>query len=350
MKIFFQTNEGTLPFDVFSASFYLISRYEEYLPYTPDKHGRFQPKDSLAYKNGFLEIPLVNVWAEKLKSVLLKTYAELNVKENLYSFVPTIDVDVAYAHKGRRLYITLGAYAKALTKFDFPFVINKTAVLLGLKDDDYDTYEYIHTKFRENGISPIYFVLAGERGKYDKNISTQSPRFKGLVKKLGFRGNVGVHPSYQSMNDLQKVNKERDLVERGFRGKITKSRQHYLRINFPETFRCLVGAGITDEYSMGYAAMPGFRASTCIPYSFYDIEAERTLPIKLHSSVVMDGTLNEYICVSPGEAIELTRKLFEQVRKYKGEFIAIWHNDTLNDKGKWKGWRKVFETVLQEAK
>ncbi len=28
-------------FDVFAASFYMLSRYEEYLPFSPDKYGRY---------------------------------------------------------------------------------------------------------------------------------------------------------------------------------------------------------------------------------------------------------------------------------------------------------------------
>src|SRR5687767_2361657 len=46
-----------LGFDIFSAVFYMLSRYEEYLPFAPDKYGRYSSSDSIAYKNGFLEKP-----------------------------------------------------------------------------------------------------------------------------------------------------------------------------------------------------------------------------------------------------------------------------------------------------
>jgi len=350
LKIFFRTDSGSLPFDVLAASFYLVTRYEEYLPSQLDKHNRFQPANSLAFKSKFLDVPLVNLWAEKLKSLLVKANPGIVINERSYTFIPTIDVDVAYAHKGRKLYVTIGSYVKAIATFNFGLIGNKTTTLLGLRPDDYDTYEYQNEIFRRENVNPICFILAGKRGPYDKNISTGSSYFKSLVKKLGFRGNIGVHPSYRSMNDVEIVMKEKDIVEKNFRGKITKSRQHYLRIKFPETYRCLSGAGITDDYSMGYAASPGFRASICTPYYFYDLKAEEALPIKLHPFMVMDGTLNEYICVTPDEAISLTKKLIEQVRQCNGEFIAIWHNDTLNDKGKWKGWKRVFETIMEAAK
>ncbi len=64
LPTFYQTNDNSdLPFDPFAASFYLVSRYEEYLPYQPDQFGRFPAKASVAYQNGFLKKPVVNHYA-----------------------------------------------------------------------------------------------------------------------------------------------------------------------------------------------------------------------------------------------------------------------------------------------
>ena len=74
-KGFFATGERSdLPFDIFAASFYLLSRYEEYLPHVNDAYGRFMAKDSLAYNNKFLNQPVVDIWAYKLKDVLKKRF------------------------------------------------------------------------------------------------------------------------------------------------------------------------------------------------------------------------------------------------------------------------------------
>lgn len=350
MKIFYQSN-GTLPFDVFAASFYLVTRYEEYLPYESDKHKRFRPMDSLAFKNQFIDMPLVNLWADKLKQVLQSSCPSVEIKENTYIFTPTIDVDVAYAHKGRKLYITLGAYLKALAKFDFGAIGNKTLTLLRLKADEYDTYDYQKEVFQKNGVNPIYFFLTGvQRTAYDKNIDVTGRSFIELVKKVSAFARVGIHPSYMSLDNKEAVETELLCLTDILGNKVSLSRQHFLRIALPETYRNLTALGITDDYSMAYAACPGFRASICTPYFFYDLKDEKELPIRLHPSIVMDGTLNEYINVSPDEAITLTRKLLEQVKQCKGEFVSIWHNDTLNDKDKWKGWKRVFETIIEAAK
>ncbi|HMG67195.1 MAG TPA: hypothetical protein VK588_05890, partial [Chitinophagaceae bacterium] len=66
---FFQTS-GDFPFDIFAAAFFLISRYEEYLLFQPDKFGRFPFQGSLAFRENFLDSPLINYWLEDFKKSL----------------------------------------------------------------------------------------------------------------------------------------------------------------------------------------------------------------------------------------------------------------------------------------
>ena len=65
-KAFFKTS-GDYLFDIFAASFYLLSRYEEYLPHKKDMYGRFAYENSLAYNEKFLHLPLINIWLEDFK-------------------------------------------------------------------------------------------------------------------------------------------------------------------------------------------------------------------------------------------------------------------------------------------
>ena len=69
LKAFFKTS-GDFPFDIFAASFYLLSRYEEYLPHTKDEYGRYAHTNSIAFKEGFLDQPLINIWVDKFSEKL----------------------------------------------------------------------------------------------------------------------------------------------------------------------------------------------------------------------------------------------------------------------------------------
>jgi len=57
--------------DILAMIFYMVSRYEEYLPFDMDNHGRFSASQSLAFKNGFLDKPIV-VFVEKGTKALMR--------------------------------------------------------------------------------------------------------------------------------------------------------------------------------------------------------------------------------------------------------------------------------------
>ena len=71
LTIFKNTNTQ-VPFDIFAASFFLMSRYEEYLPHITDNHNRFEADNSLAFQNNFLHLPVINMWAVELKNSSLQ--------------------------------------------------------------------------------------------------------------------------------------------------------------------------------------------------------------------------------------------------------------------------------------
>ncbi len=270
LKIFYPVKDSALPFDIFAASFYLVSRYEEYFNSAPDEHHRFKSGDSLAFKNNFLDIPVVNLWAIELKKLLLKEYPQLVIKDSTYKFIPTIDVDVAYAHLGRKMRVTIGSYFKLLSRFKIVGILNKTLVLMGLRKDEYDTYQYQEEIFKRYNLRPIYFFLAGKRTMYDRNIETGGNSFSALIKKLSSFADIGIHPSYHSASQPEIVGEEIERVGKNLTEGVTKSRQHFLKIILPDTYRCLVQLGVTDDYSMAYADAPGFRAGVCTPFLFYD--------------------------------------------------------------------------------
>ena len=100
-KIFFeQTESSALPFDVFAASFYLLSRYEECLPHIKDRFHRFPAKESLAYKNDFLKVPIIEYWLKDLVEIIDRnekaykppTHLVWNIGvENPQDFLPVSD-------------------------------------------------------------------------------------------------------------------------------------------------------------------------------------------------------------------------------------------------------------------
>jgi hypothetical protein len=114
----------------------------------------------------------------------------------------------------------------------------------------------------------------------------------------------------------------------------------------PETYQSYVDAGIRYDYTMGYADEPGFRAGIARPFHFYDLLKEKRTALTVIPFQVMDGTLRQYLHLSPDAAMVVVRSLISATRRSGGLFVSVWHNTSLTETNGWEGWRKVFEETL----
>lgn len=350
LKIFFRTTENSaIPFDVFAAAFYLVSRYEEYLSHAADKYGRYVATDSLAFQNNFLQTPLVNKYAHLLKELLSNRFPQLIFKEQPYQFVSTVDIDNAYAFIGKGFYRTAGALVRSLINGDTNAIKERMAALQFKTKDSYDTYDYYFDLQKQFEFQSIFFFLLGDFTKHDKNLPHTSSRFRQLIYRIAEQADYGLHPSYASNEKQQQLFKEVKRLKNITGKSVTKSRQHFLKLSMPQTYQCLIAAGITDDYTMGYADVAGFRAGICSPFLFFDLSKNETTNLKIHPFAVMDATLNKYMKLAPDDAKQLVQKLITAVRNVNGTFMSLWHNETLSETGIWKGWRTVFEFTVQQA-
>lgn len=347
---FFATGkQSAIPFDVFASSFYLVSRYEEYLPHIRDSHDRFNPKDSLAYKHDFLQKPLIDIWAKWIKELMERKFPSIQFPEKKYAFVSTIDIDNAYAYREKGFTRSVGGYLKSIFKFNFSELTERTKVLLGMQKDPYDTYSFQLEMLKKYKFKSIYFFLLGDYGVNDKNLPVESKKFQALIKMLGDYAEVGIHPSYGSNKSKEQLKKEVMRLSKVMHRDITTSRQHFLKLTLPETYRNLIDLDITDDYTMGYASLVGFRASICTPFNFYDLDNELETNLKVHPFAIMEGTLKYYMNIPPEDAMRYIKPLIDEVKSVNGTFISLWHNDTLNDQKMWKGWKSIYEQMVVYA-
>ncbi len=338
-----------MPFDVFAASFYLVSRYEEYLPHVRDKYGRFQAESTWMFEVGMLQKPLVNIWAKKLGERLLDVYPELQMKSKSFQFVPTYDVDAAWAYKGKGIFRTVGAFFKNLSAGDFKEIKERHKVLRGRKRDPFDTFDYQFRLQKEFNIRPLYFILCGDYDTNDKNISIRNEKFKALIKRIGDYADVGIHPSFSSYLDSEKLKMEIDRLAGVLNREVTKSRQHFLRMNIPVSYQKLIELDITDDYTMGFASQAGFRAGIADAFPFYDLENDTVTELMVHPFALMDGTMRDYLNLDANESLDLAKHLVDEVRAIKGTFVYLTHNETLSGEKRWEGWPEMYRKLLEYA-
>ncbi len=338
-----------LPFDPFAAGFYLISRYEEYLPYIKDQYGRFNANQSLAYQHYFLKKPMINIWALKIAAIIKTKFPAFKTIDKKFSFIPTIDIDCAYAYKYKGIIRSIGGYFKSFRDIDIKDIMERTKVLSGIGKDHFDTYDFQFEMQEKYKFHPIYFILFAEYGKYDKNIPLNSRHFHSLIKMLGDEAEVGIHPSYASNENVKLLKQEIEYLSKVLNRQITKSRQHFLKIDLPGTYRNLIELDITDDYTMGFASEIGFRASICNAFRFYDLELDVETNLTIHPFAFMEGTLRDYLAINADKALSYIKPLIDEVKAVNGTFICLWHNESLSNQRRWEGWQKVYEETIKYA-
>ena len=347
---FFKAGQkSSVPFDIFAASFYLITRYEEYLPHVKDIHGRYTADQSLAYKHRFLEKPVVDIWAYKLLEALKEKFPDYEYKTREYEFISTVDIDNAYAYKYKSLVRSVGGFFNDLIRFKILNVWNRFAVTFNIKNDPFDTFHRILKPKKEQNIKTIFFFLIGDYTTFDTNVSASKRKYRLLIKEMVDYAKVGLHPSYFTMNNASLLKKEKLRLEEIINSPIQRSRQHYLRFSLPETYQNLIDLEVEEDYSMGYASNVGFRASTCTPFYFYDLDFEIQTPLKVFPFALMDTTLNDYMKLTPKQSLGRIRDIKNEVKAVNGTFITLFHNESLSDYLRWKGWKRLYESMIKIA-
>ena len=279
--------------------------------------------------------------------MLLTKFPTLIYKKRSYRYISTIDIDNAYAFKEKGIVRTAGALVRSLLQFKMNAFLNRVLVLAGRRHDPYDTYAELFSMQQEYELQCIYFFLLGDYAENDKNVPVTSKKLQSLIKYIADYNECGIHPSYASNTFPEKIAVEKSRLKKIIRRDVTKTRQHFLMLKFPSTYRNLIEQDITDDYTMGHAGDVGFRASTCSSFLFYDLEREATTKLRIHPFAAMDATFRYYLKVKPEEALNMLVSLAEEVRAVDGTFISLWHNESLSEIQPWTGWSNLYSQMVK---
>lgn len=347
-KGFFATGERSdLPYDIFAASFYLLSRYEEYLPHVKDEYGRFLASESVAFKQKFLNQPVVDIWAYKLKDVLVKRFPDYKFPVRSYNVQPVIDVPMAYYFKHKGLLRTIGGTLNDLRRFKLKQLYFRYLVLFGFKRDPYDTFRWIIRKQNNCNFKFMVLFLIGDYSTYDKNINTNKKEFVSLIKSVADYCDVGIKASYLALDDVSILKKEKLKMEAITHTHLKAVRHSFSKLNLPISYRNLVELEINQDYSMGYIDTLGFRAGTCTPFQFYDLDYEVQTPLQINPYQCLDYALLKYN--SELDKTEHLQKIIREVKAVNGTFIPVFHNYAFSDLDRWKGFRSLFNLILESS-
>jgi len=339
---FFKIQDSDIPFDILAASFFLLSRYEEYLPYQPDLYFRFRHTQSLAFQQGFLNKPIINCWMITFGNQLMNTFQELKPAFQKFRIQITFDIDMAWAYRHKGLLRNIAGFLQKPG-------LERIKVLSGFQEDPFYNFKLLQTAIEKSELPVIYFFLvAAKRSLYDKNISPQQKSMQSLIRQCSNAAVVGLHPSWQTHEKSSLISSEKKMLEEVSGKRIIHSRQHYIRFQLPDDYEKLIAAGIQHDYSMGYGTVNGFRASVASTFLWYNLIKDETSTLQIHPFCFMDA--NSYF-EQKQTAEETSSELnyyHEVCKAANGIFIPVFHNHLLSASEKMKPWVKLFQSFISQ--
>lgn len=332
--LFSSSNKTTheFHFDVFSAVFYCISRYEEWQEHSKDQHGRFEAAQSLFFKNNFHQKPVLEIWINELREKLNSLFPWKPLFARDFNVMSTIDVDNLFAYRAKGFVRTAGACVKDILKGDIKNLKERVSVLRGKKSDPFDIYENVSDFCFEQKIPLIYFFLYRTGTTYDRTVNPDSPTFTEVFETVSKNyAAIGIHPSYDASVQPEILQSEVKLISSKSNKTISFSRQHFLRFNIRSTPNELLMNGIEVDFSMGFASEQGLRAGTTLPFYYYDFAREKSSDLLFVPFCTMDGVYTIYKNISSEQALDAMLNLAKEIQAAGGNFISVFHERSFSD-------------------
>ena len=342
-------SDGTIAFhaDIIAATFFLLSRWEETVVPVRDEHGRFPATASVAYKQGFLDRPIVDEYALILREWLKVLTPRWEPKPQTFSVKLSHDIDAI--RRCPSWWRGLRTISGDLFKRRNPSLAFQTLQDL-IQAPEQDSYlrgiftlaGLSHT----HGLKSAFYFMATEPSDMDSGYNVEAPLVQHVIRALQEQGfEIGLHASYYSLNDSERLAAEKARLDRVLRKMRYGGRQHYLRFRAPDTWRCWEEVGLVYDSTVGYADHEGFRCGTCHPFHPFDVELNRELSIIEYPLIVMDDTLHSYRKMNPKQGEDVILRLARRCKQVEGIFTILWHNTYLSDQH--RPWGDMYQRILK---
>ncbi|WP_405370884.1 DUF7033 domain-containing protein [Nonlabens sp. Asnod2-A12] len=331
LPIFFKApDRSDIPFDIFSAAFYLITRYEEYLPQVKDDLGRYSAKESVAVQGCFILMPVVDLWVRKLLDILNRNFeVSLTRKQKLKTTV-AIEVSSFFKYRGRGALDNSMMLYNHFRRFKIRPFFKQIVVLLGLRVDPFKNYEELISTIRKKwkygkkstnaAHNMIFFFHLGSYNRVDNGINYTSRKYREAIKLIGDYLDIGLRFSFYC-NDNEVLKQGRKFEEISNRS-LHKTMAAYSKIATPGHYKRLVDLEKLEDYSMGYESMPGFRASTSHPFYFYDLDYEVQTPLLIYPYALHYKSISGNMLNGQKQVVQQLKRRVEEV---SGHFIVMFN-------------------------
>jgi hypothetical protein len=349
-----QLEDGIVVFhvDIIAATFFMLTRWEETTTSERDQYGRFPATASVAYKQGFLDQPIIDEYALILREWIKVLRPNWEPRPRKFTIKLSHDIDHVHLFphwkKGARTF--LGDLVKRHDSQRAKESWRGTLAHLGFPSlDPYlQEIETLANISQEYGLgNDTFFFKTSDPSDYDSGYNLNEPGVRKCIKSLQKRGfEIGLHPGYNTYDDLSLLEQEKGKLDSILGTTAYGARQHYLQFKVPDTWRHFEQVGLTYDATLGYPEVPGFRCGTCHPFQPFDIEQNRVLNVWERPLIAMDRTFQGYQHLLPNQIFDPILQLAQRCQSVGGEFTLLWHNSSkhLN----WRPSKPTYTILVQK--
>lgn len=343
-------NEIVCGIDIFASSFYMLSRWEEFVIELKDEFGRCSEDEMTSVKYGLYHRPVVNEYVEFLKNLLARLGIEVPLSIHKYTPFITHDIDNLFRYDdSKKFCMNLAGdilHRKSIKMF-FSSIHKYIKYRQGLLKDPYDTFDYLMDLSDKYNIKSHFYFRASVKGQNDGLYDIFDKRITPIIDNIIKRGHcIGFHPSKDTYRNPQQFRTEVDRL-RSLGCKVQGGRQHYLLYNIPFQLRNWSENNLNYDAGLGFAFRAGFRCGVCWEYYFFDILERKELPLKIRPLIIMEGSLLRY-SVNDDTSIydHDTEMLIKVVKKYEGMFVFLWHNNNFSISNYFELYKKTLSMIV----
>jgi len=341
---FFKTNKkSAIPYDIFAASFYLLSRYEEYLPHVKDDKGRFPATESIAFKNGFLRQPIVDIWAYKLLSVIQSRFPDFLPDTGSMTIHSLVVAEQPFKYDQKGFVRTMVGIGRAIYKLRFKKIWSRLQVITRYKSDPFNIYNWLVKICKGSRNDMTIFFMMGDHKEVEKGFDPHRKKFRSVVKLCADYSYLGLLLSGYAFEDINLLIKEKRAMEECTYRTVAGSLIFDYVVNLPERYRKLVEAEIERDFSMVYEEEVGFRAGTCTPFLFYDLDYEIKTPLTIQPIAFTTSAFNKRY---ESDSLQQISRVYQSVRSVNGTFSLFFSNEDLVDTPANAIWRSLLSEKL----
>lgn len=362
----FEWREGRLfiQHDILASAFFFLSGWQEYVYMRVKPSLRFPYQESLQYRLGITQIPVVNYYFDILKEALQQvTNRKFDISlygQNRAAVCLNHDIDrcasgwkegggweLKKGHPISALKLLVKKMAGKDVWFNFADILT-----LEEKYAARASYFFLPRKGKTESFPHMDLIpLAGENGRKssEKNFFLngdyllQSTKFKNVFQdilqtgsEIALHGSVGTHFSLAMLQE--------DLAR--FPVPVKGVRFHNLLFDRCRTFDLLEEVGLQYDSTLGFAEEIGFRNGVAFPFQPYHFEKHRAYTCVEIPLMIMDTTFRVYKKTPSGQILPEIKKLFNEIRKFHGVMVLLWHNNYLSPY-KFAGWPEIYEEILR---